>query len=301
MLIAAYPESLMMKDSFGFLPLHLACRERGSKAVIAALLSKEPSAAKIEDAEGRLPLHLACRQGVAVQIVDSLIACHYRAARTPDSYSLIPLHYACAQNSSLAIIESLLRAHPDSYDLKDKWGRTPLSLAQASTNPEKDQVIKALLKEPSFWTTSLVDEIDTLKHKLDETAVEEGKSSSQVNELQGENAKLRDLNLSLKEKVAEMSNMNKFSDDDVDKLNDENSILVAEVAGLKNKLNEFTFVFRGMEDQRKALMKISQEMETSLQQAVNVAGNDYMTWQDPLHHHGGSSARNIPPNMNRQD
>ena len=218
----------MMKDSFGFLPLHLACRERGSKAVIAALLSKEPAAAKIEDAEGRLPLHLACRQGVAVQIVDSLIACHYRAARTPDSYSLIPLHYACAQNSSLAIIESLLRAHPDSYDLKDKWGRTPLSLAQASTNPEQDEIIKALLKEPSFWTTSLVNEIDTLKHKLDETAVEKGKFSSQVNELQGENANLRDLILSLKDKVhvAAMSNMNIFSGD---KLDDENSALVAEV------------------------------------------------------------------------
>ena len=250
MLIAAYPESLMMKDSFGFLPLHLACRERGSKAVIAALLSKEPAAAKIEDAEGRLPLHLACRQGVAVQIVDSLIACHYRAARTPDSYSLIPLHYACAQNSSLAIIESLLRAHPDSYDLKDKWGRTPLSLAQASTNPEQDEIIKALLKEPTFWTsdeidtslaneivtlkvetTSLVNEIDTLKHKLDETAVEEGKSSSQVNELQGENANLRDLILSLKDKVhvAAMSNMNIFSGD---KLDDENSTLLAEVVGV---------------------------------------------------------------------
>jgi ankyrin repeat protein len=191
-LITAYPESLMMKDSFGDLPLHLACRERGSKAAIAVLLSKEPAAAQIEDAEGRLPLHLACRQGVAVQIVDSLIVCYYRAARTPDSYSLIPLHWACAQNSSLAIIESLLRAHPDPCDLKDKWGRTPLSLAEASTNPEKEKVIKALLKEPTFWTTSLVDEIDTLKHKLDETAVEKDKFTSQVNELQGENAKLRD-------------------------------------------------------------------------------------------------------------
>lgn len=271
-LINAYPESLMMKDSGGYLPLHLACRERASKAVIAALLSKEPAAAKIKDAEGRLPLHLACRQGVAVQIVDSLIVCHYRAARTPDSYSLIPLHWACAQNSSLAIIESLLRAHPDSTDLKDKWGRTPVSLALASTNPEKEEVMQALAKEPTYWTTTLVDEIDTLKNQLDDR-----------DDLVGENAKLRDLNLNLKEKVAEMSNMNKFSDDDIEKLNDENAALVTEVANLKKKLNEFTFVFRGMEDQRKALIRISEEMEASLQQAVDVAGDDYMKWQDPLH------------------
>ncbi|GAF96548.1 unnamed protein product [marine sediment metagenome] len=178
-----------------------------------------------------------------------------------------------------------MRAHPDSYDLKDKWGRTPLSLAQASTNPEQDEIIKALLKEPTFWTsdeidtslaneivtlkvettslvneidtlkhkldetavekgkfssqvnklqvetTSLVNEIDTLKHKLDETAVEKGKFSSQVNELQGENANLRDLILSLKDKVhvAAMSNMNIFSGD---KLDDENSTLLAEVVGV---------------------------------------------------------------------
>lgn len=285
-LIAAYPESLMMKDSGGYLPLHLACRERGSKAVIAALLSTEPGAAKIKDSEGRLPLHLACRQGVAVQVVDSLIVCHYRAARTPDSYSLIPLHWACAQNANLASVESLLRAHPDSTDLKDKWGRTPLSLAQASTNPEKEEVIKALLKEPSFWTSSLVDEIDKLKHKIDETVTVEGKANEQVNKLQGENAKLRELNFSLKEKVAEMSNMNKFSDDDIDKLNEDNSSLVSEVGKLKKKLNEFTFIFRSMEDQRKELMKISEEMEASLQQAVNVAGDDYLKWRDPLHNQG---------------
>ena len=80
-----------------------------------------------------------------------------------------------------------------------------------------------------------------------------------------------------------MSNMNKFSDDDIEKLNDENAALVTEVANLKKKLNEFTFVFRGMEDQRKALIRISEEMEASLQQAVDVAGDDYMKWQDPLH------------------
>lgn len=274
----------MMKDSGGYLPLHLACRERGSKAVVAALLSKEPAASRIKDGEGRLPIHLACRQGVAVQIVDSLIVCHYRAARTPDSYSLIPLHWACAQNASLAIIESLLRAFPDSQDTKDKWGRTPLSLAEASTNPEKDEVIRALKKDPSFWTTTLVDEIDNLKGKIQKSAVTEEKFSGKVEELQRENQML-------KEKVTEMTPMNKFTDDDIEKLNEENTTLVTEVADLKKKLNEFTFIFRSMEDQRKALIKIAEDMEGSLQQAVDVAGDEYVNWRDPLQDRGERRGR----------
>ena len=130
-----------MKDSGGDLPLHLACRERASKAVIAAILSTEPEASKVKDDEGRLPLHLACRQGVAVQIIDSLIVCYYRASHSLDSYDLLPIHWACAQNASLKIIESLMRANPDSNDHEDKWGRTPMSLVQASTNPEKNEIV----------------------------------------------------------------------------------------------------------------------------------------------------------------
>lgn len=266
------------------MPLHLACRERGSKAVIAALLATNPEAAKVKDDEGRLPLHLACRQGVAVQIVDSLIVCHYRASRTPDAYALLPIHWACAQNASVGIVESLLRANPDSLDHKDKWGRSPLSLAQASTNPDKDEIVSALKKDPSFWTTNLVDEIDNLKNKLEQSSTNERSYNGKYEQLQMENAQL-------KQQVIELTTSNKFSDDDIEKVNDENISMVHEVGALKKKLNEFTFIFRGMEDQRKALMKIADEMEESLQQAVEVAGDDYLDWHDPLTNSRGKQDR----------
>ena len=274
-LVAAYPESLLMKDTAGDLPLHLACREKSSKAVLATLLSTEPTAAKVKDDEGKLPLHLACRQGVAVQIVDSLIVCHYRATRTPDSYNLLPLHWACAQNASVGIVESLLRANPDAIDHKDKWDRTPLSLATASTNPDKEGILAALKKDPGFWSNNLVDEIDHLKTKLKESDL----SSSKVEQIQLENAML-------KEKINDLTGKNKFSDDDIDKVAEENSVLGQEVDGLKKKLNEFVSIFRGMEDQRKTLVDLAERMESSIQQAVNTAGNEYMEWGDPLKSNG---------------
>jgi len=203
-----------------------------------------------------------------------LIVCHYRAARTPDSYNLLPIHWACAQNANVGIVESLLRANPDALDHKDKWGRTPLALAEASTNPEKDGVLTALKREPSYWTTTLVEEIDNLKKKVERSSNEENKISSKVEDLQRENAML-------KEQVVDITSRNKYSDEDISKVNDENSALATEIGDLKKKLNEFTFIFRGMEEQRKALIKITKDMETSLQQAVDVAGDDYLEW-DPL-------------------
>lgn len=273
-LIAAYPDSLMTKDSGGDLPLHLACRERASKAVIAALLSNEPEASKIKDDEGRTPLHLACRQGVAVQIVDSLIVCYYRASRTPDSYNLLPIHWACAQNASVAIIESLLRANPDSSDHKDKWGRTPISLAMASTNPDKEKVLEALSQDPSYWATNLADEIDVLKKKLDTTTISEQNFSGKLEALEKQNAELKMV-------VHKLTHTNKYTDDDINKLSEENRGILSDVNELKKKLNEFTFIFRGMEEQRKDLMKVVSAMEESLQQAVDVAGDDYLNWRVP--------------------
>ena len=52
--------------------------------------------------------------------------------------------------------------------MKDKWGRTPMSLASASTNPDKDLVLELLKRDPSYWTTKLIDQIADLTRKLDQ-------------------------------------------------------------------------------------------------------------------------------------
>jgi ankyrin repeat protein len=268
-LISAYPDSLMCKDSGGFLPLHLACRERSSKSVVAALLSTEPGAAKVKDDEGRLPLHLACRQGVAVQIIDSLIVCHHRAAETTDLYGLLPIHWACAQNATAAIIESLLRANPAIHHVKDKWGRTPLSLVKASTNPEKSLIIEALARDPSYWKKHPNDNTKNLKQNQVPSTLDE----ERVQKLEKENSALR-------HKLSDLTGRVKYGDEDIDKINEENKQLISNVNDLKKKLNEFSFIFHGMEEQRRQLVRITEAMDESLKHAMNVAGSEHFSHRD---------------------
>lgn len=284
-LIAAYPDSLMLKDSAGDLPLHLACRERCSKSVIGALLSEEPSAAKVKDDEGRLPLHLACRQGTAVQVVDSLIICYFRGSRITDDYGLLPLHWACAQNASPALIASLLRANPDSIDLKDKWGRTPLSLAQASTNEDKDDVIKALKRDPSYWSANLTDEIQTLTQKLELSTTKEReaeerlrdfeeKSVMKLQKLEGESEQryqqLEEENNKLKEEIRILTSTNKYTDEDLEKINEENYEMTKDIKTFQSKLKDYAQLVESMEAQRLSLLRVTAAMEKTINKATAI-------------------------------
>lgn len=288
-LIAAYSDSLLIKDSGGNLPLHLACRERASKSAIGALLSEEPDAAKVKDDEGRLPIHLASRYGNAVQVVDSLIICYYRGARTPDAYGLLPIHWACAQNAPPEIVESLLRANPDSVEVKDKWGRTPLSLAQASTNPDKEAVIDALHKDPGQWSTNMVDEIEILTQKLEQsTKREKGSQTKYQNYVDESERKFKEMqeesemklksvekeNEKLKEEVRVLSSTNKYTDEDLEKFNQENLQLTQEIKMFQSKLRDYAQIFESMESQRVALLKITDAMSNTIHEASKIVGDE---------------------------
>ena len=314
-LISAYPDSLMLKDSAGDLPLHLACRERSSKSVIGALLSEEPVAAKVKDDEGRLPLHLACRQGTSVQVVDSLIICFFRGSRTTDAYELLPIHWACAQNASPSLIESLLRANPDSVDLKDKWGRTPLSLAQASTNEDKEAVIDLLHRDPSFWSTNLADEILTLTQKLEESTNKEKESEVRLREIeedsemklvtlqedfQSKSQQLEEDKMKLKEEINILTKTNKYSDEDLEKINEENYQLTKDIKVFQSQTKSYSEIIASMEQQRLALVRVAAEMEKTLSKATSIMGQGKTSLKNNLDWNRKSpTKRNTVSNENK--
>lgn len=257
-LIKAFPESLLLRNSDGSLPLHIACKQKSSKATIAALLSSEPSAAKVKDDDGKYPLHLACQSQVAHQIVESLIVCHYRGPFSVDRFDMLPLHWACRQNASFTIIERLLRANPEAVEKKDQWGRTPITLVEDNNHPEKDLVLKALHRDPSFWAGNFVDDIEKLKADVEK--VPDGK----VGKYELENAML-------KEKIHDMVTMNNYNDEDIEKIHQENKDLVNQVRQLKGQLNNFVEIMRGIDEQRKALIEVADKMEESLKMASDIA------------------------------
>mmetsp|Transcript_14770 Transcript_14770/g.21096 ORF Transcript_14770/g.21096 Transcript_14770/m.21096 type:complete len:431 (+) Transcript_14770:208-1500(+) len=292
-LLEAYPYAVQMKDSGGDLPLHLACRERASKAVLLTLLEADPKASKVADDEGRLPLHLACRQGADVEVIDQMLIYYHRASRIQDSYFLLPLHWACAQNANASIVKSLLRAHPHAVDEKDKWGRSALSLAHASTNPEKDDIVHALQKDPSYWTTTLLNEVGGLKTEVEEQKRTIEKTDNKAALLEIKLAEVtktsalaaqsyRELkdeleaeNECLKDKIKRLSRKNESQEEIIEKLKKNNNHIENQIKTMNVQLESIATVFRGMEDKRMQLLKFTGDMEESLQKAANIIGDDH--------------------------
>lgn len=292
-LYIAFPAAVNTRDSGGDLPLHLACRERASKEVIDALIFAEPSSARVSDEEGRLPLHLACRQGAGIEIVDNLISSYIGGARKTDAYGLLPLHWACAQNATLPIVEALLQAHPDGTEVKDKWGRTPRSLALASTNPEKEEIIHALDRDPSFWTSNLIEEVSELKGKLDEKDKEEVEYQKKAGSLEQKlvevtaassaaaesfrllKSELEAENKQLVKQLDELTNENERCEMKIDDLKQKNQDLSDKADELVSRLESVTGVFGSMEDQRMQILAITGQWEDSLQHAAEI-----LTWDD---------------------
>jgi ankyrin repeat protein len=60
-LIDVYRDGPQMKDDQGMLPIHLACRNGGSKGVVLALLNGFPDSFKVKDKKGRIPLELVLK------------------------------------------------------------------------------------------------------------------------------------------------------------------------------------------------------------------------------------------------
>ena len=287
-LLDAYSPAVIMKDSGGDLPLHLACRERASYNTICLLLERDPDAAKVADEEGRLPLHLACRQGAGQDIINVLVEHNFRAARTPDAYKLLPLHWACAQNAHPNVIESLLRAHPDATEVTDQWGRTPHSLAIASTNPDKDVVLKYLERDASYWTTSLLHKVKNLEKELDKRVTIEERTHEKAQsleakltevsnastfaaqsfkelkeELEGENAMLKD-------KVRMLVTKAHKTEESLERAEEEKQQLNRKLKDMRNKLSQLSDFFRVMDEQRLSILKVTGDWEDTLHEASGV-------------------------------
>jgi len=287
-LLMAYPPAVTMRDSGGDLPLHLACRERASRDVIDALLQSDPDTSRVSDDEGRLPIHLACRQGAGLDIVQRLLVTHHRGSKEIDSYGLLPLHWACAQNASVPVVEALLRANPYAVDVKDKWGRSPLSLAQASTNSEKGPIVTALNRDPSYWTTSLMEEVDELKEGTRRQMEQNQQANSKASSLEAKLAEvmavstsaamsfqelrneLESENSRLKGEVEDLTPRLERSEERVDFLEEENGHMRGNVEELVERLGAMTEVFRAMEEQRLTVLRVTGDWEESLSRAAEL-------------------------------
>jgi uncharacterized coiled-coil DUF342 family protein len=89
--------------------------------------------------------------------------------------------------------------------------------------------------------------------------------------------KLEKENSDLRHKLSDLTGRVKNGDEDIDRIHEENKKLMSNVNELKKKLNEFSYIFRGMEEQRRQLVRITQAMDESLKHAMDVAGSEHFS------------------------
>jgi len=122
------------------MPLHLACQEQASLAVLKLLVQAWPEAVKLPNENRFLPLHYACLEVVSDANQGggwgkrSLEKIEYLIQTAPDTVKMLeqqsgmlPLHCACLdQIASMDGIHFLVESYPKAVTVKDKKGWLPL-------------------------------------------------------------------------------------------------------------------------------------------------------------------------------
>jgi len=138
LLLTHYPESISVPNMGNMhnLPLHIALRkEAPDEEVVMALLDHFEDGAKHITTYGNLPLHLACSNSASLAVLERLVEIYPRGLYTRSEFGEIPLHIACmdlGSGSSLEIVKFLVELYPESAQYKGFNGSLPLHFAASS-------------------------------------------------------------------------------------------------------------------------------------------------------------------------
>ncbi|CAJ1962139.1 unnamed protein product [Cylindrotheca closterium] len=157
-IIEAAPEVARLADAtFGWLPLHYACRNGVSSAVLEILIKAYPEGKLAQDTRGCTPLHLHFyrKNDNPDDMAKSVgLLCDTGAAEISDEDCMLPIHLACGNETNANVVEVLADAFPESLTAKDNNGRTPMHHAMENclrdTAPD---VLKFLLDAPAARET----------------------------------------------------------------------------------------------------------------------------------------------------
>jgi hypothetical protein len=124
--------------------------------IVDALINAFPDAVRSTDETwGRLPLHIACICACSAQVLKLLLAGFPDSARLPDKVKgRLPVHYTCLYGSPFEIA-ILVDAEERALVYKDLSGKTPLELAQYSENPHREAILRRLSDKTVRITESL--------------------------------------------------------------------------------------------------------------------------------------------------
>ena len=125
--------------------------------MVEALINGYPDAVKSrEETWGRLPLHLACIYTASAQVHRLLVETYEESLRITDKiYGRLPLHFACLYGSPFEIA-LLVSAEQRALVFKDVNGKTPKDLAEESNNPHREAILKRLEDRTKIVTEAMI-------------------------------------------------------------------------------------------------------------------------------------------------
>jgi ankyrin repeat protein len=134
-IIAAHPVALFFCDSlYKRYPMHIACRYGPRNfSVMETLLSALPDTAMVRDKHGRLPLHYAIENDASTDVIELLLGYYPWSAAQPDDSGWYPLHLACLRSStSRHVLHKLVESWPPAAS-KHVQGQRPYDIVLAMT------------------------------------------------------------------------------------------------------------------------------------------------------------------------
>jgi ankyrin repeat protein len=136
LLFQAFPESCMIKDANGMIPLHHACSNNTADLldiVIVLLEASPPESSTVTDKQGRTPSqilkpvashkdergmlllhHLAAHsKSFSANFLNLLISAYPQSIAVPDNHGMLPFHHACLNTAlSLDVLMLFVKSNP---------------------------------------------------------------------------------------------------------------------------------------------------------------------------------------------
>jgi ankyrin repeat protein len=136
LLLQAFPESCMIKDENGMIPLHHACSNNAAHSldiVVALLEASPPESSTVTDKQGRTPSqilkpvashkdergmlllhHLAAHsKSFCANFLNLLISAYPESIAVQDNHGMLPFHHACLNTAlSLDVLMLFVKSNP---------------------------------------------------------------------------------------------------------------------------------------------------------------------------------------------
>jgi len=169
------PETLRMKDKYGWLPIHYACASKASLDFVRVLVTPYPESVRVRVSRkgGWLPIHYAFNNGVPLEVLNLLTEAYPESlelrgssneatsdifrewasrCRKNKEYEFL-LQKAAAGGFSVTLVKLLLEEFPESCLTRDENGMIPLHHACENTACQIDVIMALIDAAPESCTT----------------------------------------------------------------------------------------------------------------------------------------------------